>query len=423
MAFHAFSHAAAKALLLLGENTKPAARKAYQLMAEALDKPEGHKTARNWSVYSRVMSELWRNGWVAAGARAPNRAVHAATTAVSLDDSDYYTHWLLAYAYKIRSRSAGQFKSSWKQDMESALRHYEKALALLNKERPQNAVVAGERNAVSIERAETFVYLSEPDRALREMERIIRDPNRAKPDAWQDWAYAFALHQAGRSYEAAEICERLLVEKDANNDIRLLLAACQARCHMAMDGRQTIREFHKRRNAKSGLSAEDAEPTWTVALEIERGAFPPDMPGGGEKYWTESLVRAQLDESADTKVSIPTTSFLPSDDVILGAPRGDGATAAPGAAMQAPKPAGRKPAGPKPGGKKAPKRKAAAKKKVAKKKAAKKAAKRKVAKKTAKKRPTRSKAPARKAARRKAGRKAAAKRRGPKRKATPRGRR
>lgn len=422
MAFHAFSHAAAKALLLLGENTKPAARKAYQTMAEALDKPEGNKTARNWSVYSRVMSELWRNGWVAAGARAPGRAVHAATTAVSLDDSDYYTHWLLAYAYKIRSRSAGQYKSSWKQDMESALRHYEKALALLNKEKPQNAVVAGERNAVSIERAETFVYLSEPDRALREMERIIRDPNRAKPDAWQDWAYAFALHQAGRSYEAAEICERLLAEKDANNDIRLLLAACQARCHMALDGRQTIREFHKRRSARS-LSAEDAEPTWTVALEIERGAFPPDMPGGGEKYWTESMVRAQLDESADTKISIPTTSFLPSDDVILGAPRGDGATAAPGAAVQAPKPAGK--AAPRkkaPAKKKVVKKKAPAKK-AAKKKAAKKTAKRKVAKKAAKKRPARSKAPARKAARRKAGRKAAAKRRAPKRKAAPRRRR
>jgi len=417
MAFHAFSHAAAKALLLLGENTKPAARKAYQLMAEALDKPEGHKTARNWSVYSRVMSELWRNGWVAAGARAPNRAVHAATTAVSLDDSDYYTHWLLAYAYKIRSRSAGQFKSSWKQDMESALRHYEKALALLNKEKPQNAVVAGERNAVSIERAETFVYLSEPDRALREMERVIRDPNRAKPDAWQDWAYGFALHQVGRSYEAAEICERLLAEKDANNDIRLLLAACQARCHMALDGRQTIREFHKRRSAKSGLSAEDAEPTWTVALEIERGAFPPEMPGGGEKHWTESLMRAQLDESADTKVSIPATSFLPSDDVILGAPRGDSATAAPAAAAKAPKPAGGKPV------KKAAVKKKAAKKKAVKKQAAKKSAKRKVAKKAAKKRPARSKAPARKAAGRKAGRKAAAKRRAPKRKATPRRRR
>src|SRR5512134_337813 len=104
MAVQRFSHAAAKALLLLGENTRPAARQAYQIMADELGKPGGKKVARNWSVYARVLAELWRNGWVSIASHAANKSVSAANNGLALDDGDYYTHWLLAYGLKTRAR-------------------------------------------------------------------------------------------------------------------------------------------------------------------------------------------------------------------------------------------------------------------------------------------------------------------------------
>ena len=78
MAVKRFSHAAAKALRLLGDNTRVAARQAYEIMVAELNDPEGNKIARNWSVYSRVLSELWRNGWVSIAGHAQNKAVSAA---------------------------------------------------------------------------------------------------------------------------------------------------------------------------------------------------------------------------------------------------------------------------------------------------------------------------------------------------------
>jgi hypothetical protein len=368
MAVQRFSHAAAKALLLLGKNTRQAARQAYGLMADELGKPAGNKVARNWAVYSRVLSEMWRNGWVSIVGHAPNKAVSAATTGVGLDERDYYTHWLLAYALKTRARFADHYKSSWAQDVGLAMKHYDRARGLLaaEKKKSPSDVVAGDLNAVTFDWAESFVYTGNPARAVAEMERVVRDPRRAKPQDWQDWAYAFALHQTGRYIEAIGICEGLLQAKDANNDIRVLLAACEARSHLSMKANDTAGEFHRRRRPASAAPIEDWEPTWSVALEIERGAFPPDLPGEGEKDWADSLRRARLDESAPGP-SRPQENFLrPTEPTLDKKDRRGGAEAA------------RKPA-------KRPARKKAAKKKSAKKKAAKrKAAKRKPARKSAK---------------------------------------
>lgn len=369
MAVQRFSHAAAKALLLLGENTRPAARQAYQIMADELGKPGGKKVARNWSVYARVLAELWRNGWVSIASHAANKSVSAANNGLALDDGDYYTHWLLAYGLKTRARFADHYKSTWRQDIELALKHYQRARSLLVAERKKSpsAAVAGDFNAVTVDWAETFVYTGDPARALREMERVIRDPERAKPAEWQDWAYAFALHQVGRYVESIGICEGLLQTKGANNDIRLVLAASEARSHLGLQATETIAEFHRRRQP-AALASEDAEPAWRVATEIERGAFPPDVPGEGEKHWAESLQRARLDEKAGPRQSTPAVNFLrPSDPTLDRKDYRGGAETA------------RKPA-------KRPARKKAAKKKGAKKKAAKKSARRKPARKSAKRR-------------------------------------
>jgi len=366
MAVKRFSHAAARALRLLGENTRPAAREAYELMREELAGAKGNGIARNWSVYSRVLSEMWRNGWVNPAGDAPDKAVAAAAVALSLDAKDYYTHWLLAYAYKTRARSAGDYKSDWTRDIALAQKHYGHAHDRLVAERKQDAsaAVAGEFNAVVFDWAETYVYTGEPARAVEEMEAIIQAPDRAKPQDWQDWAYAFALHQCGRYLESIGICEGLLQAKNANNDIRLLLAASEARSHLTMQATDTAAQFHQQRRPASGLAVEDREPTWTVALEIERGAFPPGMPSEGEAHWAESMRRARLDESAGEAKPRPPLSFLKPDEPALKRDFRGGAEAAP--------PRGRKR---RPTKKKATKRKA--RKKPARKKAVKGTARRK----------------------------------------------
>lgn len=380
MAVQRFSHAAANALLLLGENTRHAARQAYDIMADELVKPAGNKVARNWAVYSRVLSELWRNGWVNIVGHAPNKAVSAAGNGVALDDGDYYTHWLLAYALKTRARFADHYKSTWRQDIDLALKHYERARGLLavGRKKAPSAAIAGDLNAVTFDWAETFVYTGDPARAVREMERVIRDPDRAKPADWQDWAYGFALHQVGRYLEAIGICEGLLQAKDANNDIRLVHAACEARSHMAMKASDTAAEFHRRRRPASAAPIEDWEPTWKVALEIERGAFPPDVPSEGEKHWAESLRLARLDESAGDGPSKPIV-LRPTEPVLDRKDFRGGAEAARKPAKRA---ARKKAAKKKAAKKKAPKRKPA--RKSAKRKSARKSAKRRGAKRSAK---------------------------------------
>jgi hypothetical protein len=148
-----------------------------------------------------------------------------------------------------------------------------------------------------------------------------------------------------------------------------------------MKASDTMAEFHRRRQPAS-IAEEDREPTWTVALEIERGAFPPDLPGEPEKHWSESLERARLDESAGRRGKAPADFLKPSEPVLAAGRRG--------ATSAAPK---RKPA-------KRPARKKAAKKKAAKKRPARKAAKRKATQRQRQRRATKRRG-ARKSAKRK----------------------
>lgn len=358
MAVKRFSHAAAKALRLLGENTRVAARQAYEIMVHELGDPEGNPIARNWSVYSRVLSELWRNGWVGIDAHAQNKAVTAAEKGLGLDGEDYYTHWLLAYAHKTRARFADHYRSTWATEIERAFEHYGHARdRLLAEQRSDpSEAVAGDLNAVTFDWAETFIYVGEPARAIKEMESIVRSANRAKPQDWEDWAYAFALHQGQRYGEAVGICQNLLTAENANNDIRVLLAAGEARSRQGRAS-ATATDFHLAREGRS-LGAEDREPVWTVALEIERGAFPPDLPSAGERHWAESLELAKFDESAGAAQPRVQNSFLyPSEPMLMTDRRGAGASAAPKGKSARKRPARKKKAAKKRPAKKAAKRK------------------------------------------------------------------
>ena len=64
-------------------------------------------------------------------------------------------------------------------------------------------------------------------------------------------------------------------------NMRLLLAASQARAGKTAEAQKTIQEFRRIRD-------KDDEPVWSVSLELERGCFQPGS--RGEDHWRESLM-------------------------------------------------------------------------------------------------------------------------------------
>jgi hypothetical protein len=262
---------------------------------------------------------------------------------------------------------------------------YQRSIDLLEKlcglPKGGNAVDRGHYLDVLIDRAESWIYQGWADGGAAEIARAMalysneKDPAK-KPDLdpWYYWAFAFALHQQDRHVEACNTLEPLLAAKDANNDIRLLLALSYARraqngeAGMKQKAADTIAEFHKRRDAMSMGVAADKEPRWTVQLELGCGAFLPGSPA--EAHWADSL-RLVLEEGKPpvTPDQAPKLSKGPGRQA-----------AAPRAAASKP---AKKPAA------KAPKAKKAGAKKTAKTVAKKKSSARKPVRKAAKKKATR----------------------------------
>jgi tetratricopeptide (TPR) repeat protein len=267
-----WSRGAVKALKLVERNMRGDLGKAMQeIDREIAGLKAGAKGGRDKAVKARVLIEHWRNGW--ADAKVLDHAGALAVLAVDEDDGDFYTHWKKAYTLKYRARSRG-----WGQ-MTEALSHYARALANLAEDDPSNTDAL---RSVLIDRGETFVYLSQADVGVAEMERALA--LKGTPQDWHVWAYAFALHQNGDYKKSADKLAPFLKGKPADdlyyNDMRLIIAASLARAGKKSEAQATIREFRKNRDAES-------EPVWTIALELERGCF---LPGSsGETHWRESL--------------------------------------------------------------------------------------------------------------------------------------
>ncbi len=276
MAVRRFSRGAVKALQLVERNMRGDIEKAITEIDSSIKARgasgarSGGNTARDRAVKARVLVEHWRNGW--ADAKVLDSACKLAKQCCKDDDGDYYTHWKRAYADKYRARSGG-----W-EHMAEALAHYDDALAKIKAEGATDDAL----RSVLIDRAETFVYLSQADVAVREIERALK--LRGKTQDWHVWAYAFALHQNGNyNKSAAQLAPFFKGQKAGDfyyNDMKLLLAASQARAGKLAQAQKTIKEFRDSRDQQN-------EPVWTIRLELERGAFFPDS--AGEKHWRESL--------------------------------------------------------------------------------------------------------------------------------------
>lgn len=269
MARRRFSRDAARALLLVERNMRGDVEEAIARLNSRI-RARGTTAGRDMAVKARVLTEQWRNGW--GDAAVLDSACSLARQGCRRDDGDYYVHWKWAYADKYRARSQG-----W-EHMVEALAHYDDALARLAEEGSTDDAL----RSVLIDRAETFVYLSQADVAVREMERALK--LRGKTHDWHVWAYAFALHQNGDYRKSAAQLAPYLQGETADdlyhNDMRLLLAASQARAGRTAAAQKTIKAFRAIRDAQG-------EPVWTIRLELERGCFQPGS--RGERHWRESL--------------------------------------------------------------------------------------------------------------------------------------
>jgi hypothetical protein len=305
MAVLKFSRGTVVAFKAMEQYTRRYNRMAREEIRKTLTKRGA--TAHDLAVAARIYIEDWRNGWFDGfedGMSSLGHAKQLAKQARARDPQDWYVQWKYAYALKFRAR--------WKGWGEMALADaaYQRSINLLEAQYglPEggNAVDRGHYLDVLIDRAESWVYQDRAGAAAAEIARAMalykeeKDPARKpKLEPWYYWAYAFALHQQDRHIEACNALEPLLSAKDANNDIRLLLALSYARraengeAGMKQRAADMIARFHKERGAMAAGQAEDQEPRWTVQLELGCGAFLRGSPG--EAHWLESL-RLLLDE-------------------------------------------------------------------------------------------------------------------------------
>lgn len=270
MPSHKWSKGAAKALKLIEKNRKKDLDDALGKIDEEPGAPVC--AGRNKSVKARIHVELWRNGW--AGVAALDEARTLAESGLNADKGDFYTNWKMAYALKYRARSQG-----WN-NMTTAMAHYDRAIESLEADAPTNVDAM---RCLLIDRAEAYVYMSKTTPALTGMQRAMDLGKTPAPQPWHHWAYAFALHQAGQYKEAIDRLAMVPAGKPDDlyyNDMRLLLAASQARAGNGAEANKTIGDFHKLRDKEHEL-------VWSIPLELERGAFSPGGPG--EMHWRASL--------------------------------------------------------------------------------------------------------------------------------------
>ncbi len=270
MPAHKWSKGAVRALRLIEENRKKDLAAALRAIN---DEPGGPQcTGRNESVRARIHVELWRNGW--EGAAALKQAQLFAKSGLTADKDDFYTNWKAAYVLKYRARSGG-----W-EHLTAALTFYARAIARLAADDPDNVDA---RRCILIDRAETFIYLSQADIAVTEMRQAI-DMVGGTVQPWHKWALAFALHQVG-DYTGSMGQLAAYVDAAApgdmySNDMRLIQAASMARRGDSEGAKTTIQAFRDNRD-------KEKEPVWSISTELDRGAFPPDSPG--EAHWSGSL--------------------------------------------------------------------------------------------------------------------------------------
>lgn len=205
--------------------------------------------ARAWGYLAYVAVQKWIAGWGDESTLA--EAERHARLAVSLDPTDYASHWDLAIVYLNTRR------------FDQAREEYARA-AVLN---PNDADLLAEM-------AETLVFAGESDLAFSQLQEAMRR-NPFHPD-WYRWVLAWALFNSDHFAEA-------LAEVDRMNRPPQLVDLLRAAIEMKLGNPA---------GAKTALSRFlDYRPGWNVAKERARITFrrPDD-----EKRWLAALMEAGL---------------------------------------------------------------------------------------------------------------------------------
>lgn len=253
---------------------------------------EKSKAVRDLALVGRALTEIWRNGWESAeesGAQLLAAADAAVHEAMSLDTDlnagdetnvDYYPLWKRGYVDRYRARTAPG-SSGWLTTIMGSLKSYEAALRA-------KGVTPHARRNIMVDQAETLVYAGSAATAVMLIESVLKE-NYHNDRSWHVWAYAFALHHAGQPDRAVDRLERVFDRHDEddlyNNDMRLMLAAA----HQESGGHKRAAELMAK---FTDVQMAMGETPWTLAREIERGAF---QPGSTlEAAWQATLSDAGL---------------------------------------------------------------------------------------------------------------------------------